>query len=191
MRVLDSTRCCNSLDNTSRGIIPNSVTRIGTHAFDKCTGLKSVVIGKSAVSIYHYAFIGCDNLEMVTCLVPEPPIINVNVFKNLYEQAVLRVPAEAVEAYQGAYPWNQFSEIIAIDPCEGDVNLDGSTSIDDVTCLINQILKGGDTDYSDVNGDGHVTIDDVTILIDMLLSLVGFQRWRRAHPRRADAGHCL
>ena len=158
---------CSGLKTIS---IPNSVTRIGTHAFDKCTGLKSVVIGKSAVSIYHYAFIGCDNLEMVTCLVPEPPIINVNVFKNLYEQAVLRVPAEAVEAYQGAYPWNQFSEIIAIDPSEGDVNLDGATRIDDVTCLINQILKGGDTDYSDVNGDGHVTIDDVTILIDMLLS---------------------
>ena len=150
--------------------IPNSVTRIGMYAFYKCTALRSVVIGESVAGISGSAFALCDSLKTVTCLVPEPISINNNVFNNLYGQAVLRVPAGALEAYQAKSPWNKFSEIIAIDPTEGDVNLDGVTGIDDVTALIDQLLKGDVTDFGDVNGDGCVNIADVATLIDKLLS---------------------
>ena len=150
--------------------IPNSVTKIGMYAFYKCTELRSVVIGNSVASMSSNVFNGCDSLKMVTCLVPEPLTINVNVFNNLYDQAVLRVPAHALEAYQEAYPWNRFSQIIAIDPAAGDVNLDGVTGIDDVTALIDQILKDNTTDFGDVNTDGSVNIEDVTALIDKLLN---------------------
>ena len=54
----------------------------------------------------------------------------------------------------------------------GDVNKDGSVSIDDVTALID-ILLGSDGTYlvhADVDGNGIVAIDDVTTLIDMLLN---------------------
>ena len=93
---------------------------------------------------------------------------NLNVFKNLYANAILRVPARAVEAYKAASPWNLFADIIAIDPSLGDVNLDGSTDIADVATLIDGIL-GGDTDeFGDVDGNGLVNIDDVTALINKL-----------------------
>ncbi len=56
----------------------------------------------------------------------------------------------------------------------GDVDGDGRVSIDDVTALIDLLLKGDLTDINtpapDVNMDGFVSIDDVTTLIDMLLS---------------------
>lgn len=158
---------CSSLQTV---IIPNSVTRIGVYAFNKCTNLRSVVIGNSVANLSSNAFNGCDSLKTVTCLVPVPLNIKTNVFNNLYEQAILRVPASAVEAYQATAPWNQFSDIVAIDPSAGDVNLDGRTDIQDITILIDQMLKGNVTLFSDVNGDGTVSIDDVTTLIDKLLS---------------------
>ena len=52
----------------------------------------------------------------------------------------------------------------------GDVNGDGSTTIADVTALIDLLLGGGTAPAAaDVNGDSQVTIADVTALIDMLL----------------------
>lgn len=53
----------------------------------------------------------------------------------------------------------------------GDVNVDKSVNIDDVTYLI-QLLLSGDTSksYADVDMNGIVNISDVTCLINMLLS---------------------
>jgi len=54
----------------------------------------------------------------------------------------------------------------------GDVNHDGVVSIDDVTALIDYLLRGGGDACvicADMDGSGSVTIDDVTALIDRLL----------------------
>ena len=55
----------------------------------------------------------------------------------------------------------------------GDVNLDGSVSVADVTALIAKVLNGSAlTDYmayADVNADGIVNIGDVTALIGKVL----------------------
>ncbi len=53
----------------------------------------------------------------------------------------------------------------------GDVNLDGSVNISDVTDLIDYLLAGGEIPASaDVDLDNSVNISDVTTLIDYLLS---------------------
>ena len=49
----------------------------------------------------------------------------------------------------------------------GDVNQDGAVNISDVTCLIDNLLKG--VLEGDVDQDGAVNISDVTSLIDYLL----------------------
>ena len=46
--------------------IPNSVTRIGNHAFAGCCGLTSITIPDSITSIGDYAFASCKNLTSVT-----------------------------------------------------------------------------------------------------------------------------
>ena len=149
--------------------IPNAVTSIGNYAFRGCTNLRSVVIGKSVTTLKTMAFADCDSLKTVTCLIATPLSINEKVFQNLYENATLRVPAEAVEAYKETFPWSQFADIVAIDPSSGDVNLDGVTDISDLTSLINSLLKGETDEFSDVNGDGVANIDDLTTLINKLL----------------------
>ena len=45
--------------------IPDSVTLIGSSAFFSCSKLKSVVIGKSVVTISDYAFKNCKSLEKI------------------------------------------------------------------------------------------------------------------------------
>lgn len=56
----------------------------------------------------------------------------------------------------------------------GDVNMDGSVSISDVTTLIDYLLSGQanpfDSLAADVNADNTISISDVTSLIDLLLS---------------------
>lgn len=150
--------------------IPNSVTRIGMYAFNGCADLSSVTIGSSVATISSNAFSGCSSLTLVTCLAPEPFALNSNAFRGIYEQVVLRVPAHAVDKYKAASPWNQFSQIIPIDPTDGDVNLDGVTDIDDLTTLIDQLLKDSVNDYGDVNADSEINIDDVATLISILLT---------------------
>lgn len=158
---------CSSLHHVT---IPDSVTKIGMNAFNGCTSLESVTIGRSVTTIGSSAFSGCSSLRTVTSLAPEPSPVNLNAFKSVYGQAVLRVPAGSLEAYQATAPWNQFSAIVAIDVSQGDVNLDGTTDIADLVYLIDLILESASIDYGDVNDDGSLDIGDVVDLIEKILS---------------------
>jgi BspA type Leucine rich repeat region (6 copies) len=46
--------------------LPNSVSRIGEHAFSGCTSLASIVIPRSVAFIEDTAFVGCDRLEEIS-----------------------------------------------------------------------------------------------------------------------------
>jgi hypothetical protein len=164
---------CRGLTNIR---IPDAVTSIGYGAFDYCSKIETVTLGKSLKSISNYSFDDCYALRIVNSLATTPPSISSWTFySNSYNNATLRVLPEALEAYKVANYWKNFANIEALAGSgPGDMNGDGRLSIGDVTGLIDALLTG-DPDvlsnpYADVNGDGKISIGDITALINMLLS---------------------
>ena len=110
----------------------------------------------------------------VYCYATTPPECDNNSFTDY--SGTLHVPAASVTAYSTAPYWKNFTHIIgdAVESKPGDVNMDGTVSIKDVTDLIDYLLGGSASSFdaynADVNEDGEITIKDVTDLIDQLLS---------------------
>ena len=74
-KIYDSRGNCNAIIKTNTNdlvhgckttIIPNSVTTIWPHAFDRCTGLTSISIPNSVTKIGIYAFSGCTGLTSIS-----------------------------------------------------------------------------------------------------------------------------
>ena len=118
----------------------------------------------------------------VTCHATVPPVIDADCFSNkTYNNATLYVPKGSLEAYRNAVGWKEFFKCVAIedipgggdDKLLGDANDDGKVNIEDVTTLINYLLKGYVTPFNavnaDVDEDGSINIADVTTLINLLL----------------------
>ena len=95
--------------------LPNSVTSIGSMAFCNCYGLRSLVIPNSVVRIGGSAFDGCSGLKEVVCLMGTPVETDASFEDEVYESAVLYVPAGCKEKYEAVAPWSNFLTIKEID----------------------------------------------------------------------------
>ena len=99
-------------------VIPNSVTEIGANAFRNCQGLASLTLGSSVTSIGELAFYCCYGLKEIVCLM-RTPVETDSFFEDfedeVYENAVLYVPAGCKEKYEAVAPWRNFLTIKEID----------------------------------------------------------------------------
>lgn len=95
--------------------IPNSVISI-SDAFYSSSNLKSVVIGSGLASISSTAFQGCENLADVYCYATNVPMVTGSYY--FPSQATLHVPASSLEAYKADATWSQFGNIVAIPSAE-------------------------------------------------------------------------
>ena len=87
-------------------------------AFCGCSSLTSfeipsnvTSIGKWIESLYDRVFGGCSSLTSIYCYaenVPETGSYN-NVFSGVPSDMVIYVPAQSVDAYKAAYPWNEYT----------------------------------------------------------------------------------
>ena len=91
---------------------------------------------------------------------------------GIYEYLVKAVYVDGTES-----PWSNIQHVtltgVGDDFLVGDVDLDGTVTIADITVLIDYILTGSieqfDFNTADVDGDGIISISDVTALIDLIL----------------------
>jgi uncharacterized repeat protein (TIGR02543 family) len=98
---------CSSLTSIN---IPNGVTSIRWEAFSGCSRFTSITLPAGITSIKQRAFSGCNGLVSITNLNPTPVNIDPDVFYGINQSAcTLRVPANAVAAYQSAAVWKEFN----------------------------------------------------------------------------------
>ena len=150
--VYDSRNNCNAIIETATNlliagcqntIIPNSVTSIGYWAFRECSSLTSIEIPSGVTEIGGGAFWYCSSLKSVLCHAEEVPRIYYddedwyqNPFFDCPSDMVIYVPAQSVDAYKAARPWNYYT-ILAIDdleePGEGEETVAPVVVVDTVT----------------------------------------------------------
>jgi len=165
----------NLTDSTQLGI------SIYQYAYDIMDGhFDHINIGSNVTAIGDQAFAG-HAPSTVVCMAPNPPTISYDsqherTFSlDAYANAVLRVPRVLVNCYRNAVGWKRFDNIEGIEIMgNGDVDNDGSLTINDVTTIIDFLLSKQDSGInlvnSDLDGDGVVSINDVTNMIDALLN---------------------
>ena len=95
--------------------IPDSVTRIGDDAFNRCTGLTSVTIPKSVTRLGKWAFYECTDLTSITVL-PDFPPVGQSLMLDSTNNCPIYVPAGSIDAYKSAQYWNEYADRIQAIP---------------------------------------------------------------------------
>lgn len=100
---------CTNLSSVS---LVESITSIGNSCFSGCRNLTEITIPKNVVDIYDYAFENCAKLSFVVCkpIVP-PKLYGTRTFYNT-NNCPIYVPQESVNAYKAAQYWSSYSNRI-------------------------------------------------------------------------------
>jgi len=100
--------------------IPENVTKIGAYAFSGCNELANITIGRSVTSIGKSAFSYC-NLTSIYMMGGNPPSVGSDNFDDVdYADITIYVPQGTLAVYQAADVWGNFWDIqehdIPVDP---------------------------------------------------------------------------
>ena len=103
---------CQDMSKLTSITIGNNVTSIGKWAFENCNNLRTIQIGESIKTIEKGAFAGCTALYSISVDAIIPPIIDKTTFTDVSRTAQIKVPCNAVAAYQASNYWNEFTNYI-------------------------------------------------------------------------------
>ena len=143
--------------------IPNSVTSIDDYAFERCSGLTSIEIPDSVTSISSHAFSGCSGLTLISVYAFLPPQLYGGGVFGMTNGCPIYVPAVSVESYKSA--WSEYTDRIQAFPQPNNVIY--YTSSDEQVVTPNAIDAFGATIVSNeyLDGKGVIIFDgDVTII---------------------------
>lgn len=160
---------CTGLETVT---LPDSLRTIGEHAFSDCTNLQDVTLGSGLETIMDGAFTNCCRLNTIVSRAKTPPVFaDMCLEEDTYRNGTLYVPLRSVNAYQNAFVWQQFDNIVGVcmTHVHGDMNCDEEVNIADVNIVIDAVIDGDDDPDLDMNGDGEVNIADINAVIDVIL----------------------
>ena len=151
--------------------LPDSITTIGLATFTNCSKLQHIEIPKAVISLGANAFLGCSSLESSVAKAKMPPVCDASFDNVNYQNAVLFVPEQSLQAYKSDPEWKRFKSItgVCMSNVVGDLNCDDEVSIADVNVLINAIVAGEMDSNMDLNGDGELNVGDINEIIDIIL----------------------
>jgi len=87
----------------------NGITEIPSYGFSSATALTELSLPSCISSIGRYAFNGCGNLSVITCLAVIPPTISYGAFQGVDNSVVIKVPSQSVDLYKNAPGWKDFT----------------------------------------------------------------------------------
>lgn len=119
-------------------ILPQTVTSVGYMAVASSIGLGSIVLPESLTTISDYAFTGA-LINSIISNAHTPPTVGLNAFdSSIYQNTILYVDENDIEAYRSAEGWSSFRNIRA----------KGTSSIDDIAVDRQAV----DTSWFDLQG---------------------------------------
>ena len=74
-------------------VIPNGITKIENHTFNKCRSLKTIIIPDSVTEIGNFAFEGCESLNTIKCEAITAPTLYNKTFYNIGSNGTLYYPS--------------------------------------------------------------------------------------------------
>ena len=89
----------------------NGLSAIGDTVFKGCDHMTNVTLGRGVQSIADNAFEGCTEIRLLTSRALNPPTIYRTTFEDVDDDISVRVPCDAVAAYQNAPFWSHFNNI--------------------------------------------------------------------------------
>ncbi len=124
---------------------------LGGHVFDMCKQLQSIELPDNLTDLSGLpnGFQGCDAVTHITIHTITPPKLWSDWAAEVAPDCVLEVPAEALEAYQNADYWKNFSEIRAI----------GGAAVEEVRSAVSVTTERG---VISVAGTDCMTVTDMT-----------------------------
>lgn len=94
--------------------IPNGIEVIPQGAFAYSSSLEELIIPSSVSRICSNAFDGCVGLTSIICEAEDPPVLETGAFDNVpKDNFTVEVPESAVRQFQLAPGWNEFNRIEA------------------------------------------------------------------------------
>ncbi|MBO5809321.1 MAG: leucine-rich repeat domain-containing protein [Bacteroidales bacterium] len=77
--------------------------------FSYCSSLRTIELPSSINFIGSYTFFACSNLETIICHAENVPETDSKTFDGCPSDMIIYVPAQSVDAYKAASPWNEYT----------------------------------------------------------------------------------
>ena len=102
-----------------KNVLPNNLKVVRDMFLQECSNLESVTIPETVKFIGNYFVNGDSKLTEMICLSKVPPICTGQTFYGCSKtKVILKVPKDSKAAYENAYGWKDFTNIVELETAE-------------------------------------------------------------------------